>query len=320
VVMAIFAGPAVLSHAQGGGWHPEKPVELVVPTKPGGSIDATMRLIERVVQKHRIVEVPAVIMNKPGGGGALALSYLDQHVGDAHYVMISTMSLMTNHILGRSKVTYSDYTPLAILFSEYMTLVVRPESPLKNGRDIQQRLKVDPTSLTIAVGTALGATNHLNVALLAKEMGVDVKRLKTVVFQANADAQTAVMGGHVDLSSLSVAAALRAAKGGSLRILGITAPSRGEGALADIPTWKEQGFDVVFSNTRMLLGPKALTLAQTGYWDAALQQVVQSDEWKDEVRKNYAVLDYADSKATPQRMAAIYKQLRGALVDAGLAK
>lgn len=320
VAALILGGFVALSHAQVGGWRPERAVEFVVPTKPGGSIDATMRLMERIVQNNRILDVPVVMANKPGGGGAVALSYLDQHVGDAHYVMISTMSLMTNHILGRSKVTYSDYTPLAILFREDMTLVVRPDSPLKTGRDIQQRLKADPGSLSIAVGTALGATNHLNVALLAKAMGVDVKQLKTVVFQANADAQTAVMGGHVDLSSLSVAAALRAAKGGRLRILGITAEKRGEGALADIPTWKEQGFDVVFSNTRLLLGPKGLSQAQTAHWDSVIERVVQNDEWKSDVQKNYAVLDYAGSRQSPQRMAAIYKQLRGALVDAGLAK
>ena len=318
---AVFLGGFVaLSHAQQGGWRPERAVEFVVPTSPGGSIDGTIRLMQRILQNNRILDVPVVVVNKPGGGGALALRYLDQHVADAHYVMISTMSLMTNHILGRSKVTYSDYTPLAILFSEYMTLVVQPDSPLKTGRDIQQRLKADPRSLSIAVGTAIGATNHLNVALLAKSMGIDVKQLKTVVFQANADAQTALMGGHIDVSSLSAAAAVRAAQEGRLRILGITADKRGEGALADIPTWKEQCFDVVFSNTRLLLGAKGLSSAQAEYWDSIIERVVQSAEWKNDIQKNYAVLDYVGSKQSPQRMAGIHNQLKEALVDAGLAK
>jgi putative tricarboxylic transport membrane protein len=295
-------------------------VEIVVPTAPGGSLDGTARLMQRILQNNRFVEVPVVVLNKAGGGGSIALSYLDQHAGDGHYLLISTMSLMTNHIQGRSKVNYTDYKPLATLFSEYMTLVVRPDSPLATGRDIQERLKRDPQSLSIAVGLALGASNHLTVALLAKTMGVDVKKLKTVVFQANADAQTALMGGHVDLSSLSAAAALRAAQQGRLRIIGVTSDKRGEGALADIPTWKEQGFDVVFTNTRLLLGPKGMSPAQTAYWDAALERVVQSEEWISEVQKNHAVLDYLGSKQSPQRMASIYNQLKGALVDAGLAK
>ena len=316
--VVLLAGAITFSHAQT--WRPERAVEIVVPTAPGGSLDGTARLMQRTLQSNRIVEVPVVVLNKAGGGGSIALSYLDQHAGDGHYLLISTMSLMTNHIQGRSKVNYSDYKPLATLFSEYMTLVVRPDSPLKSGRDIQERLKRDPQSLSIAVGLALGASNHLTVALLAKTMGIDVRKLKTVVFQANADAQTALMGGHVDLSSLSVAAALSAAQQGRLRIIGVTSDRRGEGALAEIPTWKEQGFDVVFTNTRLLLGSKGLSAAQTAYWDAALERVVQSEEWKNEVQKNHAVLDYLGSKQSPQRMASIYNQLKEALVDAGLAK
>lgn len=119
------------SHAQQGAWRPERPIEIVVPAGAGGSIDGTARLVQRILQNNRIVDTPVLAVNKAGGGGAIALNYLDQRSGDGHYLLTSTMSLMTNHILGRSKVTYTDYTPLATLFSEYMTFVVRPDSPLK---------------------------------------------------------------------------------------------------------------------------------------------------------------------------------------------
>ena len=318
IAALVLAALATCAHAQA--WRPQRPVEMVVPTSPGGSIDATARLIQSVAQAGRLVEVPIVILNKGGGAGGIALNYVDQRAGDGHCLLVSTMSLMTNHIQGRSKVTYTDYTPLATLFSEYMTLVVRPGSPLKSGRDIQEKLKRDPQSLSIGVGVALGAANHLTVALLAKAMGLDIKKLKTVVFQSNGEAQTALLGGHVDFSALSVAAALRAYQDGSMRILGVTSEKRGEGALATIPTWKEQGYDVVFSNTRLLFGPKGMSAAQAAYWDGVLGQVVQTKEWKSEAEKDHAVSDYLDSKHAPQRMAAIYNQLKGALIDAGLAK
>jgi putative tricarboxylic transport membrane protein len=317
-VLALSAMP--LSHAQQAAWRPERPVEIVVPAGAGGSIDATARLIQRILQNERMVATPVLAVNKAGGGGAIALSYLDQRAGDGHYLLTSTMSLMTNHILGRSKTTYTDYTPLATLFSEYMTFVVRPDSPLKSGRDIQEALRKNPHALNVAIGVALGATNHLTVALLMKSMGIDVKKLKTVVFQANAQTITAVMGGHVDLAPLSVGAALRAAEQGQLRIIGVTSERRGEGPLAAIATWKEQGFDVVFSNTRLLVGPKGMSAAQIAYWDAAMAKVVATDEWKDEVKRNEAALDYAGSKESAQRMARLYGQLKTALIDAGLAK
>jgi len=318
--MAAAVAIAAPSHAQTAGWKPERTVEIVVPAAAGGSIDGTARLIQRVLQANRIVDVSIITVNKAGGGGNIATNYLDQHAGDGHYLFTSTMGLMTGHILGRSTTTYTDYTPLATLFSEYMTLVVKPDSPLKSARDIQERLKKDPQSLSIAIGVAVGATNHLTVALLTKAMGVDVKKLKTVVIQTNAQTLTSVMGGHVDIGTLSAGAAINAQKQGQLRIIGVTSDKRGDGPMAAVPTWKEQGVDVVFANVRLLLGPRGMSPAQVAYWDAAMAKVVATDDWKKEVERNEATLDYSGSKESAQRMARLYGQLKIALVDAGLAK
>lgn len=301
-------------------WRPERPVEIVVPAAAGGSIDATARLIQRVLQSARLVETPVLAVNKAGGGGNIAVHYLDQQAGNGHYLLTSTMGIMTNHILGRSATTWSDYTPLATLFSEHMTLVVKPDSPLKSARDIRERLAKDPQSLSFAVGVAVGATNHLTAALLVKAMGVDARKIKTVVIQTNAQTLTSVMGGHVDIATLSVGAAVNAQKAGQLRIVGVTAEKRGEGALAEIPTWKEQGVDVVFANVRLLLGAKGLSPAQVAFWDAAMAKVVATEDWKKEVERYQATPDYAGSREAAQRMGRLYAQLKTALTDAGLAK
>jgi len=320
LLAAALACAAMPAHAQQAGWRPEKTVELVIPAAPGGSIDGTVRLMQRVLQTNRIISTPVVAVNKGGGGGNIATSYLDQHAGDGHYVLASTMSLMTNHILGRSPTTWRDYTLLATLFSEAMTLVVKPDSPIRTARDIQDRLKADPQSLSIAIGVAVGATNHLTVALLMKAMGIDVKKLKTVVLQTNAQALTSVMGGHVDIATLSVGAALNAAQQGNLRIIGVTSDKRGEGVLATIPTWKEQGVDVVFANVRLVVGAKDLSAAQVAFWDGALARIVATGDWKKEMERIQATSDYTSSKESAQRMARLYAQLRTALVEAGLAK
>jgi putative tricarboxylic transport membrane protein len=320
LAILLLTGLVPSVHAQQGSWRPERAVEIVVPTTSGGSIDTTARALQRVLQNNKILEMPVLIVNKPGGAGAIAVSYLDLHPGDAHYLLTSTISLLTNHIQGRSKVTYTDYTPIANILSEYMTMVVRPESPIRSARDIQNRLKTNPQALSIAVGNALGGSNHLQVSLLMKSMGVDPKQLKTVIFPSNAQALPALMGGHVDLMSMTLASALSAAQQGRLRIIGISSEKRGDGPLAEIPTWKEQGFDVQFSNTRFIVGPKNITPAQLAYWDGALEKAVQTPEWKAMIDQNEAVADFTPSKQTAQRLADLYKVLRGALVDAGLAR
>jgi putative tricarboxylic transport membrane protein len=227
---------------------------------------------------------------------------------------------MTNQINGLSKIHYTDYTPVALLFNEHSTLVVPAGSSIKSVHDIIQKLKADPQALSVAVGFSVGGINHLGLGLLLKQGGVDVRRLKTVVFQGQGATLTALMGGHVDYAPMQVATALRAAQGGKLRILGIAAERRGEGALAEIPTWKEQGLDLVWSNVRYVIGPKGMTPAQLAYWDGVLRRVTQSEEWREEGRKNHLHLDYLDSRQTPQRLATVYQQLRGAAVDVGLVK
>ena len=317
--IALLLPGVTVVHAQGT-WKPERAVEIVVPTTPGGAIDGAARTIQKIAQANQLVATPLVVVNKPGGGQTIAMNYLDQKAGDAHLFIVSTMSIMTNHILGRAKTKYTDYTPLAVLYGEPTTLVVRPDSPLKFGRDIQDRLKKDPKSLSLAIGIALGGTNHLSVALVMRSMGIDVRNLKTVVFQANSDTQTALMGGHVDLAPLSLAAAQAALRQGKVRILGISTAQRGDGPLADIPTWKEQGFDVVFTNTRFLLAPKGLNAAQLAYWDGVLARMVESDEWKADAEKNDLIMDFHSSKQSPERLAGMYRQLKTALVDVGLVK
>ncbi len=230
------------------------------------------------------------------------------------------MGLMTAHILGQSRVTYTDYTPLALLYGEHMVMAVRPDSALRNARDIMERLKRDPQSLSVAIGIAIGGSNHVNVGLVTKAMGVDVKKLKTVVFQANSQIVTALMGGHIELASLSLATAMNAVRQDRLRIIGVSSEMRGEGALAKIPTWREQGLDVVFSNTRFVIGAKGLNAAQIAHWDGVFERLVQTEEWKNEVQRNDWTQDYAGSRESPRRMAAIYQQLKVALADAGLVK
>ena len=306
---------ATVSHAQG--WRPERTVEIIVPSAAGSSLDAASRMIQRTLTENKIVEVPVVVVNKAGN---VSTVYLDQHAGDPHYLYLSLMSLLNNHILGRSKANYDTYTPLAMLYSENMTLVVEQGSALKTGRDVMTKLRADPQALSIAVGSTRGGTGHLNVALVAKAMGIDAKNLKTVQFPGNSQALTALLGGHLDLSSMSFAQAWSQSQAGKLRILGVAAAKRGAGPLADLPTWKEQGFDVEYYNTRFMLGPKGITPEQTAFWDAALKRVLESKEWTEYAVKQHYIPFYVGHKETPKRLAAEYQQLKSALTDVGMVK
>jgi len=184
-------------------WKPQSPLEISVPSGPGGGTDHTARVLQRILQERQIVDVPVSVANKSGGGGLVALNYLKQLNGNAHYVQIASAILLSNHIVGRSTVNYTDLTPIALLQSEYIVLAVKSDSPIRTMNDLLARLKRDPGAVSISVGTSLGGANHSAAAAIARAAGADPRKLRTVVFKSSSEAAVAALGGHIDLTSSS---------------------------------------------------------------------------------------------------------------------
>ena len=113
--------------------------------------------------------------------------------------MVTSPTMLTNHITGKSQLNYTDTTPLAQMGSESVVFTVRADSPLKSARMLADRIKADPSSLSVAIGNSIGSHNHIAVALMAKAVGADVKRLKVVAFSGSTEGITALLGGHIDL-------------------------------------------------------------------------------------------------------------------------
>ena len=301
-------------------WKPEKPVEIIIGTSAGGPQDRTGRMVQKILQDMKLVPTPVTVVNRPGGGGAVGLAYLNQHQGDGHHLMINAISLLTNHITGKSALNYTDFTPVAIMGIEYVSLSVRADSPLKSGKDVVERLRKDPSSLSVAIGTALGNATHISFAIAMKAAGVDIKRLRTVVFNSGSESITAALGGHVDVAASAPSSVLPQVRGGKMRMLVIGAPQRLPGDLAGVPTWKELGVNSTFDLWRGLAGPKGMTTAQVKYWDDALSKVVQSEEWKKELERFDMVNVYKNSTDTAKHWKAEYDEVKPVLAELGLAK
>lgn len=301
-------------------WTPTRPVEIVVPSAPGGSNDKTARTVERILQEKKLVPTSVVINNKPGAGNMLTMNYIAQHNGDAHYLMIGTPTILTGHIVGTNKVSYQDFTPIASLLNDYVVFAVRNESGLKTGNDLVSALKKDPKSISIGFATALGSHNHIAAGLLMKAIGGDVKAMKVLAFKGSAEAVTAVLGGHIDLVTTAAGNAAPHVAGGRMRILGIAADKRMGGALTNVPTWKEQGVNIVFGGWRGIMGPKGMTAAQIAYWENVLKQVVASPEWKADLERNYWADDFIIGAKFTDDLKQEYAAMKAVLTELGLAK
>jgi putative tricarboxylic transport membrane protein len=311
-------GLAAIVQAQS--WLPQKNVEIVVGSAPGGSNDKTARTVERIVVQNKLVPTSLTVVNKPGGGSNIAFTYVHQHAGDPHYLMVGTPSLLTNHITGLGKLHHTDYTPIASLFNDYIVFAVNASSPIKNGKDLVERLRKDPKSVSIGFATTLGSHNHIAAGLLAKTIGVNARELKAIAYKGSADAITNLLGGHIDLVTTAAGNIAGHVAAGKLRVVGVAANQRFRGPLADIPTWKEQGVNLVFGGWRAILAPKGLTPQQAAYWEGVLQKATQAPEWKSDIEKNFWSDDFVTGEKFRKDLDQDYANMKAVLVDLGLAK
>lgn len=294
---------------------PNNNIELVAPATPGGGWDATARAIQKILQDEGLIEESITVVNKPGGNGEVGWQYISTK--DAHHLAINSSLLITNNLLGQSNLTYKDFTPIAILTTEWIAVAVNQDSEFQNAIELLDHLKEDPASLKIAVAPGLGSNDHLSFIQVAKEYGIDVTKLNFLVYESGADVVTALLGGHVDAATLSISESKEQHIAGNMRILGVSSEEKVEG-LEDVPTWKEQGINIVFPHWRGIMGPANMSKEELQYWDDIFGKMVKTDAWKELINNNEWTDFYKDSGESLtflEEQTVMYEEL---IKDSGL--
>ena len=320
MVTLASAGVVLAQVAPAQGWKPERNVELTIPTSPGGSNDIAGRIIHKLWTELKLLPVPSTVVNRSGGEHIVAYTYISQRTGDAHAIGVMSTPMLVNPIEGRTSLTHNDVTPIAYLITEPMIAVVRADSPIKTGKDLVARLRQDPKSVTIGFSPLLGSHNHIAAGLLMKTIGGNARDLKVVAYKGSADAIPNLMGGHIDLVTTAAGNVAGHVANGKLRVVAITADRRLPGALADVPTWKEQGVNHVFGAWRAIFAPKGLTAQQTAYWEGALRKATEAPEWKADLEKNIWADAFLAGEAFKKDLDQDYAEMKAVLGDIGLAK
>ena len=149
IALALLLFAVAGAHGQPApAWQPTRAVEIVVPSGAGGGNDRNARGLHKIMHENKWLQ-NVTVLNKVGGGGTLANTYVNSHPGDGHYLVFARQGLLSNHLLGRSTIGPNDLTTLAMLTSEPSGLALRANNPtLKSLQDVIERLKQDPASLT----------------------------------------------------------------------------------------------------------------------------------------------------------------------------
>ena len=319
LISAAVALGAISTVAAAQDWKPTRSIEITVSSGAGGAADREARELQKHLQ--RLPGLPPItVNNRPGGGGSIAWSSLNQHQGDAHWFATMNVALLSNHILGVTQLHYRDLTPLAMLMREYVTVWTHLDSPIKSAKDLLARLKANPSSLSFGLSPALGNQNHIVLGMLAKAAGVDPKQLKIVVYSSGGSGIPAALGGHVDAWVGTLGGAIPLAQSGKVNVMGISATKRQPGKAAALPTFREQGIDAVYTAYRGAIGPGGLSAAQRAFWDATFAKVVSSAEWKATALEHAWEPDYKNSVETRKYLDVEYELLKKILLELGVTK
>jgi putative tricarboxylic transport membrane protein len=180
-------------------------------------------------------------------------------------------------------INLSHATPIARLMAEYNVFVVPANSPLKSMKEVVDQMKKDPASVKWGGGSK-GSIDHLSVAMIARDAGVDVNKVNYVPFKGGGEATAAVLGGHITVGTSGWGELQEFISTGKMRAIGITSPTRVKGV--DVATLKEQGVNVEIANWRGVYGGPGITPAQRKALADAVSKATKAKAWTDTLEKN----------------------------------
>jgi putative tricarboxylic transport membrane protein len=290
-------------------WEPQKPVEFVIPAGPGGGADVMARFIAPLISKHHLSPQPFVAVNKSGGAGAEGLLYVKGKRGDPHVVIITLSNLFTTPLATGAPFNWKDLTPLARLALDEFILWVHAETPYKTPKDYLQAAKDNPNTLKMG-GTGTAQEDQLITVQLEQATGA---KFIYVPFKGGGDVAINLVGKHVDATVNNPNEAVGHWKSGRLRPLGIFDAERlNLPDWKEIPTMKEQGYDIEYLMLRGLFGTPGMPKEAQEWYVHLLKKVTETPEWQEFTEKGglkQAFLSGPDFVTWLESTEALHKDL-----------
>ncbi len=298
--------------------YPKKPMEFIAPAGAGGGWDLTIRTVAKTLQDTKLVPVPMPVTNRPGGGGGVNLAHMQEQKGSDGVISVYSPPILLIELNGSSEFGYKDTTPLAGLITDYGAFVVGKDSKYKTINEVMEALKADPKSVKIGGTSAAGSMDHIQFLMMAKAAGVEnLKDIDYIAFQDSGASM--ILGGHIDLYTTGLGEVQGLLESGDLVALATTADKRvGSGAIADIPTCKEQGIDEVFTNWRGLFGPPEMPDYAVKYWGETLAKMVETPEWAEACKTHSWDQAYMNTEDFNKFLEATNEEYKAILTDIGM--
>lgn len=288
---------------------PGGPIEIVVPAEPSGGWDVTAQAIQAVLRQKQIVKDEVHIVYKPGGGGDKGWKYVNE--SSKRTISMTSSLILSNDLLGQSKLKIGDFTPLAILSKEWQTVALPKGSALTSGKDLLNEIKMHPGKVKIGFAPGLGNDDQLSFVRAADMHGIDSFDIQFLRYDSSEQLIQALIRHEIEAASMTLSEAKPYERLGDITLAAVTSDKRLHG-FPDVPTWKEQGIPFVFSHWRGVLGPKNMSEEEISFWDQALKKVTSSREWKRKINEQDWESFYLNSRETKRfldQQSAFYQSI-----------
>lgn len=258
-------------------------LKMMIPANPGGGWDSTGRALGKALQEAGVASAVS-FENKGGAAGAIGLAqFVNASKGDPNALMVMGAVMLGGIITGKPPVSVTQATPLARLTSEYTVFVLPAQSPLKTLADVIEQFKKDPGSVKWGGGSR-GSTEHVTIAMIAREIGVDATKINYVPFRGGGEAVAAILGNNVTVGASGYSEFQQYIESGKMRAIAMGSPTRQKGI--PVPTLREQGINVELGNWRGVYGAPGITPAQRQALVDIVVKATRTKSWAESLAKN----------------------------------
>ncbi len=275
--------------ATGNAAYPEQPINMIIAYAPGGGTDLVARAIVPYIEKYLGEGTRILVVNRPGAGGEIGFTALANAAPDGYTIgFVNTPSLLTVPIERKTSFTWQSFDLLGNLVDDPDNFSVHADSPYKNLADLAAYAKANPNMVSVGT-TGAGSDDHLAMLLFEKMAGV---KMNHIPFKGAADVRTALAGKQIVVAAINVGEALQYSKGGTpMRQLGQMSQTRTTLA-PDLPTFKEQGYDIELASLRGMAAPKGLPPAIRERLVKAVERAANDPAFQAQAAKFFAPLRY----------------------------
>jgi putative tricarboxylic transport membrane protein len=307
---ALVAGGTRLPAARAGAT-----LRMLIPSNPSGGWDATGRALGSAMLQAKAVDAVRYD-NRGGAAGVIGLAQFAASArADPDALMMMGAVMLGGIIAGKPPVSVQSCTALARLTSEYNVFVLPAGSPLRNMKDVVAQFKKDPASIKWGGGSR-GSTEHIAACMLARQAGVDPKKINYVAFRGGGEASAAVLAGSISVGGSSYSEFAEYIRSGRMKPIGVTSPQRLQGI--DVPTLKEQCYDVVLGNWRGVYGGPGITAEQRAALTDIVVRATRTRSWQDALEKNRWKPALLTGRAFEEFVAREFSSLTATMHSAGM--